>query len=608
VMDSVLVEILDPYKYDYTDRYGSYSMKADFPESVQVAASFLGYEAPTEWVDVVQEGITYNNIFMTAVNPGTLAGYVTDLDTGEGIGGTLTVYSGHLALTYTEIDGGTGYYELEVPEGTWTVTVEPESPYLPVSEPGVEIAYGETTTLDFELAALTEFTDVTGSAGIESGGFGQGVSFADYDGDGDEDIFVANLFSDNRLYQNDGSGVFTDVAGSVGLSGEGRGFAGVWSDYDRDGDLDVYVTQRNGYDALYENDGGMFTDVTLVSGVGGEDWDYSQGAAWLDADSDGKPDLYVVNKIGPNRFYHNLGGGMFEEAGEAWAVANASSGIGVATADYDNDGDTDIYVVNTGENGNVLYRNDGGVFTNVSGSAGVGDTGSGRGACWGDIDGDGDMDLFVSNVGADVLYRNDGGAFTDVTAEAGVGNTGSGNGCVFVDYDRDGDNDLAVATGTAMLLYLNDGAGTFLEVSDLVGLTGGLGVGVASGDIDGDGDQDLYIARSNYLGDLLFANAGNSNTWLNVGLRGSSSDRNGIGSRLTAYAGTRVYVRDVTAGGGLYSQNSLETEFGLLRASSVDSLIVAWPSGKRTKLTGIAADQSIVVSEGAYVAVPVKLH
>lgn len=607
VMDSVLVEVLEPYKFDYTDQYGSYSMKSDFPESVQVAATFVGYEAPTEWIEVVQEGITYHNIWMTAVNPGTLAGYVTDIDTGEGIGGTLAVYSGHLELTHTDIDGGTGYYELEVPEGTWTATVEPENPYLPVSEPGVEIVYGETTSLDFQLAALTEFVDVTGSSGIAEGGFGQGVSFADYDGDGDEDIFVVNLFSDNRLYENDGSGLFTDVAAAAGLSGEGRGFAGVWGDYDRDNDLDVYVTQRNGVDALFENDGGVFTDVTVAAGVGGEGWEYSQGAAWLDGDNDGRLDLYVANKIGANRLYRNLGGGVFEEAGEAWGVADASAGIGVATADYDGDGDTDIYVVNSAD-GNVLFRNDGGVYTDVSASAGVDHEGSGRGACWADIDGDADMDLFVTNVGADVLFRNDGGVFTDVTASAGVGHTGSGNGCVFVDYDRDGDSDLVVSTGTAMLLYLNDGAGTFLEVSDQVGLSGGLGVGVASGDIEGDGDEDLYIARSNYLGDLLFANMGNSNTWLNVSLRGFASDRNGIGSRLTAYAGTRVYVRDVSAGTGLYSQNSLETEFGLFREASVDSLIVQWPRGKRTKLTGIAAEQSIVVSEGGFVAVPVNMQ
>jgi bacillopeptidase F len=192
-MDSVMVEVLDPYKFDYTDQYGFYSMKGDFPDSVQITADIIGYQTNTEWIDVIQEGITYHNIWMNAINPGYLAGYVTDIDTGEGIGGVLSVYHQSLMLDYTDIDGVTGYYSIEVPAGTWTVTIDPVNPYLSVSEPSVVIAMGDTTYLDFELAGLTEFVEVSGAAGIGSGGFGQGVSFVDYDGDGDEDIFQVNL-------------------------------------------------------------------------------------------------------------------------------------------------------------------------------------------------------------------------------------------------------------------------------------------------------------------------------------------------------------------------------------------------------------------------------
>jgi hypothetical protein len=166
-----------------------------------------------------------------------------------------------------------------------------------------------------------------------------------------------------------------------------------------------------------------------------------------------------------------------------------------------------------------------------------------------------------------------------------------------VDYDRDGDQDLIVVTGSTVLLYLNDGAGSFVEVSALVGLSGALGVGLACGDIEGDGDQDVYVACSNYTDDLLFENMGNGNSWLAVSLRGTRSDRNGVGARLEAWAGNRVYVRDVVTGSGFLSQSSVETEFGLIRESSVDSLIVEWPSGKRSKMVNIGANQSISVGE-----------
>jgi hypothetical protein len=463
---------------------------------------------------------------------------------------------------------------------------------------------GETTTQNFQLAALTEFSDVSGSAGIANGGFGQGVSFADYDGDGDQDIFVTNLLSDNKLYRNDG-GTFTDVAATVGLTGNTKGFAAVWGDYDRDNDLDCFISQRSGYNALYRNDGGTFTDVTMDAGVGGEDWDYGQGAAWFDMDNNGLLDLYVVNKSGPNRLFRNLGG-TFEEVGELYGANDPAAGAGVSIADYDNDGDSDIYIVNTAEEGNVLLRNDNPGFTDVSAAAGVDDNSTGRGSCWADIDGDGDMDLFVSNNGDDVLYRNDGGVFTDITTASGVVDSVAGNGCAFADYDRDGDQDLAVVTGTALRLYVNDGAGTFVEVSDLIGLTGCVGSGMAFGDINNDGDQDLYIACTNGVDDLLFENLGNVNTWLNVTLRGSRSDKNGIGARIEAWVGNRRYVRDVVTGSGFYSQNSIETEFGLIRETTVDSLIVQWPSGTRSKLVNIGSDQSIRVNESNIFAIPFK--
>jgi hypothetical protein len=264
----------------------------------------------------------------------------------------------------------------------------------------------------------------------------------------------------------------------------------------------------------------------------------------------------------------------------------------------------DLYVVN-GEQENSLYRNDGLSFTDVSEAAGVDDAGMGRGSCWGDVDGDGDMDLYVTNSGADVMYRNDGGVFTDVTLSSGLGDPGSGNSCEFFDYDNDGDKDLIVTTGTSVLLYLNDGAGIFAEVGEVIGLFGGLGVGVACGDYDDDGDLDVFVSRSNYGDDLMFENQGNNNSWLNVELQGWMSERNGIGARIEAWAGSRLFVREVTAGSGLYSQSSMTSELGVGRQAVIDSLIVKWPSSWRTRLYDISSEQTLTISEGGYHKVPV---
>jgi hypothetical protein len=378
----------------------------------------------------------------------------------------------------------------------------------------------------------------------------------------------------------------------------------VWGDYDRDGDMDCYLTRRNNFDILYRNDGGVFTDVTLAAGVGGGETDYSQSAAWCDIDGDGWLDIYNANRTGANRLHRNLGNGTFAEVGAAWGVDDTGAATGVSVADYDNDGDSDIYVVNMAGDANILYRNDGGVFTDVSGPAGVGDTGNGRGSTWGDVDGDGDMDLFVANDGADVLYRNDGGVFTDITARAGLDGTSSGYSCSFFDYDNDSDQDLIVTTGAALLLYLNDGAGIFSEVGGMIGLAGGLGVGVACGDYDDDGDLDVFVTRSNYTDDLLFRNTGNANSWVNVNLRGFLSDRNGIGARIEAWIGTQVLLRDVQTGTGLYSQNSITTEIGVGREAVIDSIIVEWPSGRRTKLVDVASEQSIRISERGKYKIP----
>ena len=195
----------------------------------------------------------------------------------------------------------------------------------------------------------------------------------------------------------------TDIAG-VGCTGSSRGVA--WGDYDNDGDLDLYVANYNEANVLYRNNGdGTFTDVTSEAGVGCIS--HSYGVAWGDYDNDGDLDLYVAN-YGANVLYRNNGDGTFTDVTSEAGVSCTGSSLGVAWGDYDNDGDLDLYVANHYE-ANVLYKNNGdGTFTDVTGAAGVGCTGSSYGVAWGDYDNDGHLDLYVANNGANVLYRNNG--------------------------------------------------------------------------------------------------------------------------------------------------------------------------------------------------------
>jgi len=297
------------------------------------------------------------------------------------------------------------------------------------------------------------FTDVTDEAGVSCRGHSRGVAWGDYDNDGDLDLYVANDGA-NVLYRNNGDGTFTDVTSEAGVSCTGSSCGVAWGDYDNDGDLDLYVANFYEANVLYRNNGdGTFADVTSEAGVGYTG--YSRGVAWSDYDNDGDLDLYVAN-YEANVLYRNNGDDTFTDVTDEAGVGYTGSSWGVAWGDYDNDGDLDLYVANY--EANVLYRNNGdGTFTDVTGQAGVGCTGNSRGVAWGDYDNDGDLDLYVANYyGANVLYRNNGdGTFTMVGA--GVGCTGNSRGVAWGDYDNDGDLDLYVANDEANVLYRNNG-------------------------------------------------------------------------------------------------------------------------------------------------------
>lgn len=308
------------------------------------------------------------------------------------------------------------------------------------------------------------FTDVTDSAMVWWGG--EGIAWGDYDNDGDLDLYATDWFSSDALYRNESDGTFSNVVDSAGLCNPGHGSGTAWADYDNDGDIDLYVVNNEGDpNALYRNDGnGLFTDVTDVAGVG--DTGYGRAVAWGDYDNDGDLDLYVTNLFSNSLLYNNQGDGTFIDVADSLGVTNEQWGFvcsGVDWSDYDNDDDLDLLLINGGGD-IVLYRNDDSLFIDVSISAGLGNIGEfGEGVAWGDYNNDGWIDFYATSVNGGVLYHNNGdGTFTDVTLIAGINNLTRSIGAAWGDYDNDGDLDLYVVRAdnginTQDALYRNNG-------------------------------------------------------------------------------------------------------------------------------------------------------
>jgi len=503
---------------------------------------------------------------------------------------------------------------------------------------------------------------------------GGGIGFLDYDGDGYLDVYVinGNTFAQprpqpppsNRLYRNNRDGTFVDVSVAAGVGDTAWSMGCAAADYDNDGDQDLFVTNY-GPNRLYRNTGdGRFDDVATAAGVAGKAG-WSTGAAFGDYDGDGDLDLFVGNYVkfdpairpdkmpyqvwkglkifhGPNAYagernelYRNDGDGTFTDVTERTpAIARtALRSFQCVWVDIDDDGDLDLYVANDSDP-NELYRNDGGGrFTDISFSSGAaysddGATQAGMGVAWGDYDGDGRGDLFVTHFSEDysTLYHNEGGGvFADVSyaanaAEVSMPCVSWGTG--FHDYDNDGDLDLFVANGHVYPiidaydvgtsyaqrnhLLENDGSGRFAEIGAQLGPDMArmrVSRGAAFGDYDNDGDVDVVVLNADDTPSLLRNEGGNRQHWLQVSLRGCRSNRDGIGARLLLTAGGKVQRRDVMSSYSFLSTSDLRVHFGLGAAARAELLEIRWPSGQVQQLRDLPADQWLLVAEdGAAVA------
>jgi hypothetical protein len=453
------------------------------------------------------------------------------------------------------------------------------------------------------------YADVTQEARVPGPGWGMGCTVGDYDNDGLSDLYVLGV-NGNVLYHNTPSRRFEDVTLKAGLEGGRWSTSAAFFDYDRDGRLDLYVDNNiavnvrksplsfpgpdcnyrgtrvmcgpgglpGALDSLYHNDGdGTFSDVTVAAGVLEPVARYGLGVAVGDYDNDGWPDVYVANDSTPSYLYRNKGNGTFEEGALLAGVAVSDDGMEQA----------------------------------------------GMGTDFGDYDNDGWLDLTKSNFAFQYtnLYHNEhDGRFVDRAASVASVAVPTYSlvkwGTKFVDYDNDGWKDIVVANGQVYpylrksapggetydqprLLFRNLGNGKFADVSR----TSGPGIlearssrGLAAGDLDNDGDLDFVVVNMDDTPSILRNDGGNARSWLTLALRGTASNRLGLGARIVARSGTLQQTAEATTSGSIFSGSDSRVHFGLGDATRAD-LEIRWPSGKVQTLRDVPANRIVVVDE-----------
>ena len=497
---------------------------------------------------------------------------------------------------------------------------------------------------------------------------GSGLVFFDYDGDGWQDLFFVNSadWPESRrgpsypaLYRNKGDGAFEDTTKKAGLLVETFGIGVAAADYDNDGDPDLFLNAL-GPDHLWRNRGdGTFEDVTKAAGVG--DPGFGSSATWLDYDRDGFLDLFICNYVqwtpkndiyctldganksyctpesyngATNRLFRNRGDGTFEDATQKAGVHDPTGkSLGVVVLDYDDDGFMDLAVANDTQP-NFLYRNRGnGTFEEVGKSAGIAysEEGKARGAMGidaADYDDSGRESLVIGNFSNEMLalYHNEGkGLFIDDAAAAGIGQPSLltlAFGCFFFDYDLDGRLDIFVANGhVENEINRVQPSVTYAEPPHLFrGLPGGrfeettasagpelqrpvVARGAAYADYDQDGDLDVAYSANGGSAVLLRNDGGNASGWMQLRLVGGPSNRDAIGARVRLTSGGRTQTRTVRAAASYASQSQLALTFGLGGAGQGDAATataeVRWPDGSSQSFTGLPPGKTAILKQGS---------
>jgi hypothetical protein len=499
-----------------------------------------------------------------------------------------------------------------------------------------------------------------------------GVAIFDYNGDGRPDIFftnganIATLKKDspkyrNRLFRNDGNGVFTDVTDAAGVAGSGYDMGVAVGDYDNDGHPDLFVAGVH-HSTLYHNNGdGTFTDMTVKSGLDASlnhpDPEYGPlwaiTAVWVDVNNDGLLDLFVVNYMQwtytdkpfcgaiktndycspkfykglPNQLFLNNGDGTFRDASKEWGIRqHVSKGMGVGMADYDLDGKPDLFVTNDASY-NSLFHNLGNKFEEVAFDAGValtedGNFISGMGLDFRDFNNDGypDIGYVALNLQTFPLFEGKGkSGFKEVTTESGMHDLSramAGFGAGFYDFDNDGWKDLFVSRGHVESIpmpnqpvdqyntvFRNLGAsGKWVALTEEAGLTASPAArhrGCAFGDLDGDGRMDVVVTALGADAEIWMNRSENSGHWLDIALRGTKSNRDGIGARIKVVSKSGTQYNHMTTSVGYASSSDGPVHFGLGVDGEAETVEIHWPSGIVQTQHHVAADQILHVTEAA---------
>ena len=462
------------------------------------------------------------------------------------------------------------------------------------------------------------FSETTAEAGVGDTGYGQGCTVGDYDNDGDLDLYVTN-YGPNILFQNQGNGRFIDVTTTAGVADPSWSVSAAFLDYDRDGLLDLYVVNYLDYHLGNDQICGVY-DATQRTSVGTLVKMEKSSRTYC------SPHSYSA---APDVLYRNQGDGLFADVIRAAGVFSVyGKGLGVTTADYDSDGDTDIYVANDGVK-NFLFRNDGGRFVDVALSVGTGFSGAGvpeagMGTDWGDYDNDGDFDLVVANFSheSNTLYQNDGwGFFSDVTSEVGLEASSFENltfGIFFFDGDNDGDLDLFQANGHVLdrpqmskgkadltfeqpNQFLLNAGGIFIDSTAVSGSaleSVYVSRGSVPADYDNDGDLDLFVINLDGPVQLYRNDLPSENNWVSLRLRGTASNRDGVGAQIRLFCDGHTQIREVRTGSSYASAMDLRQHFGLGRCSAVDRIEIRWPDGSAQELSDLQPNQFLVVEQG----------
>ncbi len=478
----------------------------------------------------------------------------------------------------------------------------------------------EPTTRLFHNNRNGTFTDVTRASGLAASGWASGVTIGDYDADGRDDVFIT-FWGRNQLFRNIGNGVFTDVTARAGLPTTGAprwGSGCAFIDYDRDGDLDLFVSNYLKFDLattpeagkgancswkgvpvncgpkglptdtniLYRNNGdGTFTDVSTASGIAKVEGRYPMTAVVTDFNDDGWSDIYVACDSTASILYRNNKDGTFTDVALESGVAynedgNAQAGMGLAVGDYDNDGLIDIFKTHFSDDLPILYRNTGrGFFDDASRLAGFDHT---RYVQWGaglfDFDNDGWQDIMIVT----------GNVYPEVER-------------VYKDYPH----------RTPRMIFRNTGQSRFVDVTRQTGsvmLDPRSSRGAAFGDYDNDGDVDELVMNMNDTPLLLrneYVSQGVTrereaalNNWIKIKLVGTRSNRNAIGARVRLFAGAQTQAQEVTSQSSYYSHNDPRLHFGLGKQTRVERIEVRWTNGTTEIFKNLNLNQVVTLKEG----------